>query len=144
MLRILAPIMERFLTGFRSDGWHYRVHRYKHITVAFFGSFGVADIVNTKTRLLVRLLKPCSFSFFNFLSSLRTAVKPVRLADTGVRQKLPMDCRIVITAFQARSEKTRLIISVERWRKASLSVAHAKVMCRRNRSGSPPDKSQRR
>ncbi len=35
-------------------------------------------------------------------------MKPVRLADTEVRQKLPVRIAGSITAFQARSEKTRL------------------------------------
>lgn len=33
------------------------------VAVALFCRFGVTDIVDTKLRLLVRLLKPCSFNF---------------------------------------------------------------------------------
>lgn len=56
------------------------------IAIALFCGFGVADIVNTKLRLFVRLLKPCSFSFFNFYHLLNVTVRTVRHVDIAVAQ----------------------------------------------------------
>ncbi len=69
MLRILAPIMEQVSDKISVSGWHYRVHRYKQYNRRVLRQFGVADIVNTKTQTFGQIIKACSFSFFNFLSS---------------------------------------------------------------------------